>query len=57
MSMQKLSTQMGISFPKAYALLKESDFLFIRIGTRRLISTDWFKESARMCDQNVQDQF
>lgn len=44
MSVQELSTQVGISLPKAYALLKEPDFLVIRIGIRILIPTDAFKE-------------
>ena len=44
MSVQELSTRMGISLPKAYALVKEPDFPVIRIGTRILIPTDAFKE-------------
>ena len=44
MSVQELSTRMGISLPKAYALIKEPDFPVIRIGTRILIPTDAFRE-------------
>lgn len=44
MSVQELSARMGISLPKAYALVKESDFPVIRIGTRILVPTDAFKE-------------
>ena len=44
MSVQELSARMGISLPKAYALVKEPDFPVIRIGTRILIPTDAFKE-------------
>ena len=44
MSVQELSTRMGISLPKAYALTKEPDFPVIRIGTRILIPVDVFKE-------------
>ena len=43
-SVQELSTRMGISLPKAYALIKEPDFPVIRIGTRILIPTDAFRE-------------
>ena len=43
MSVQELSTRMGISLPKAYALVKEPDFPVIRIGTRILIPVDGFK--------------
>ena len=43
-SVQELSTRMGISLPKAYALVKEPDFPVIRIGTRILIPTDAFRE-------------
>ena len=38
MSVQELSTRMGISLPK------EPDFPVIRIGTRILIPVDAFKE-------------
>ena len=44
MSVQELSSRMGISLPKAYALTKEPDFPVIRIGTRILIPVDAFKE-------------
>ena len=44
MSVQELSARMGISLPKAYALVKEPDFPVVRIGTRILIPTDAFKE-------------
>lgn len=44
MSVQELSSQMGISLPKAYQLVKEPDFPVIRVGTRILIPVDAFKE-------------
>ena len=44
MSVQELSTQMGISLPKAYQLVKQPDFPVVRIGTRILIPVDAFKE-------------
>lgn len=37
MSVQELSAQMGISFPKAYEFVKEPRFSAIRIGARILI--------------------
>ena len=44
MSVQELSARMGISLPKAYALVKEPDFPVIRIGTKILIPIDAFRE-------------
>ena len=44
MSVQELSTQMGISLPKAYKLVKTPGFPSIRIGTRILIPIDAFRE-------------
>ena len=44
MSVQELSTQMGISLPKAYELVKSEGFPSIRIGTRILIPVDAFRE-------------
>ena len=44
MSVQELAAEMGISLPKAYELVKESDFPTIRVGTRILIPTEAYKE-------------
>lgn len=44
MSVQELSSQMGISLPKAYALVKTPGFPSFRIGTRILIPIDAFRE-------------
>lgn len=44
LSVQELSSQMGISLPKAYELVKSPDFPTIRIGTRILIPVDAYKE-------------
>ena len=44
MSVQELSSQLGISLPKAYELVKKPDFPTIRIGTRILIPVDAFRE-------------
>lgn len=44
MSVQELSSQMGISLPKAYELVKSPGFPTIRIGTRILIPIDAFRE-------------
>ena len=44
MSVQELSARMGISLPKAYALVKRPGFPVIRIGTRILIPVDAFKQ-------------
>ena len=44
LSVQELSTQMGISLPKAYELVKTPGFPSIRIGTRILIPIDAFRE-------------
>ena len=44
MSVQEMSSQMGISLPKAYELVKSPGFPSIRIGTRILIPVDAFRE-------------
>ena len=44
MSVQELSSQMGISLPKAYELVKTPGFPTLRIGTRILIPIDAYKE-------------
>lgn len=44
MSVQELSAQMGISRPKAYALVKQPGFPTIKIGTRILIPIEAYKE-------------
>ena len=40
----ELSSQMGISLPKAYELVRTPGFPSIRIGTRILIPIDAFRE-------------
>lgn len=47
MSVQELASQMGISLPKAYELVKEPGFPVIRIGTRILIPIDSYREWLR----------
>ena len=47
MSVQDLARQMGISLPKAYALVKEPDFPTPRIGTRILIPVAGFQAWLR----------
>ena len=44
MSVQELAAQMGISLPKAYELVKETDFPTIRVGTRILIPVAAYRE-------------
>ena len=44
MSVQELSSQLGISLPKAYELVKSEGFPSIHIGTRFLIPVDAFRE-------------
>lgn len=44
MSVQELSSQMGISLPKAYELVKTPGFPAIRIGTRILIPVEGFRK-------------
>ena len=44
MSVQELAAQMGISLPKAYELVKETDFPTIRVGTRILIPVEAYRE-------------
>ncbi|MGN1197934.1 MAG: recombinase zinc beta ribbon domain-containing protein [Acetatifactor sp.] len=43
-SVQELSAQMGISLPKAYALVKQPGFPTIKIGTIILIPIEAYKE-------------
>ncbi len=43
-SVQELSSQLGISLPKTYELVKRPGFPVIHIGTRILIPVDAFKE-------------
>ena len=47
MSVQELSSQLGISLPKAYELVKSEGFPSIRIGTRILIPVDAFRSSLQ----------
>ena len=51
MSVQELSSQMGISLPKAYELVKRPGFPTLRIGTRILIPVAAFE--AWLLDQSV----
>ena len=44
MSVLELSTQMGISLPKAYELVKEPGFPTIKVGARILIPVEAFRE-------------
>lgn len=44
MSVQELATQLGVSLPKAYELVKQPGFPVIRVGTRILIPIDAFRE-------------
>ena len=44
MSVQELSSQMGISLPKAYELVKTEGFPAMRVGTRILISVEGFRK-------------
>ena len=44
MSVQELSSLMGISLPKAYELVKEPGFPTIKVGTRILIPIEGFNE-------------
>jgi len=44
MSVQELSSQMGISLPKAYELVKTPGFPSIRVGTRILIPIEAYHE-------------
>ncbi len=43
-SVQELSIQLGISLPKAYALVKTEGFPVIHIGSRILIPVEAFKK-------------
>ena len=43
MSVQELASQLGISLPKAYELVKRPGFPVLKIGTRILIPMDAFK--------------
>ena len=44
MSVRELADQLGISLPKAYALVKSEDFPSIRVGTRILIPIEAYHE-------------
>ncbi|MBQ9064533.1 MAG: helix-turn-helix domain-containing protein [Blautia sp.] len=44
MSVQELSAQMGISLPKAYALVNEPGFPTTKVGARILIPVEAFRE-------------
>ena len=44
MSVQELSSHMGISLPKAYELVKAPGFPTIKVGTRILIPIEGFNE-------------
>lgn len=44
MSVWELSSQIGISLPKAYELAKESGFLTIRFGAKILIPIEVYEE-------------
>ena len=44
MSVQELASQLGISLPKAYELVKRPGFPVLRIGTRILIPVEAFRE-------------
>lgn len=43
MSVQELSSQMGISLPKTYELVKTEGFPVLRVGTRILIPVEGFR--------------
>jgi len=43
-SVQELSSQMGISMPKAYELVKTPGFPTIRVGARILIPVEAYRE-------------
>ena len=58
MSVQELSSQMGISLPKAYELVKQPGFPVLRIGTRILIPVDsfnaWLNRKAEGGEKNYE---
>ena len=47
MNVQELASQMGISLPKAYKLVKQPDFPVIHVGSRILIPVEAYKEWLR----------
>lgn len=49
MSVQELSSLMGISLPKAYELVKRPGFPVLRIGTRILIPREAFRAWLLEC--------
>lgn len=51
-SVKELSSQMGISIPKAYELVKTEGFPKIRIGTRILIPVEAFNEWLKKHSHN-----
>lgn len=44
MNVQELASQMGISLPKAYKLVKTPGFPVIHVGSRILIPVEAYKE-------------
>lgn len=44
MSVQGLASNLGVSLPKAYELVKQLGFPVIRVGARILIPVDAFRE-------------
>lgn len=54
MSVQELSVRMGISLPKAYALVCSPGFPLMRVGTRILIPVEgfsqWLMKTTEKCE-------
>ena len=44
MNVQELASQMGISLPKAYKLVKTPGFPVVHVGSRILIPVEAYKE-------------
>ncbi len=44
MSVQELASNLGVSLPKAYELVKQPGFPVIHVGSRILIPVDAFRE-------------
>lgn len=44
MSVQELASNLGVSLPKAYELVKQPGFPVVRVGARILIPVDAFRE-------------
>lgn len=57
MSVSELAEQLGISKPKAYELVKRSDFPSIKLGKRIVIPVsafqDWLNKNAQKNERNV----